>query len=42
MGKKAKKESIRKKSASEESPAVVWGRGKSGGVWRHAFDAAVP
>ena len=40
MEKGKKRGQIGKISASEASPAVVWGGGKGGGAWRHAFDAA--
>ena len=42
-GKRQKTKQIGKISASEASPAVVWGGGgKGGGACRHASDAAVP
>ena len=42
-GKRQKTKQIGKISASEASPAVVWGGGgKGGGARRHASDAAVP
>ena len=41
-GKKEKRGQIGKMSASEASPAAVWGGERVGGAWWHAFDAAAP
>ena len=44
LGEKEKKTWQVKKIIGERSELqeVVWGRGKGGGAWRHAFDAVDP